>query len=337
MTVHRSGRPTMQDVAAVAGVSLKTVSRVVNKGPDVHPETAARVQRAIDAMGFRRNELARSLVRGQKASTIGLMVGDLTNPFFAAIAKTVERRAGDRDIAVFITSTDEDPARERQLFEALVGRRVDGLLMVPTDGQQQYLLPELVRGTPVVFVDRFPNGVQGDAVTLDNSGGARLAVQHLLDHGHERIGVLASPSFSVTQQRLSGYRAALAMAGVPVDESLLVHLPDRSAAAAERGMNRLLDLPAPPTAVFTVTNFLTVGALRALQARGASTSIVGFDDLAYPDLLTRPVTVVAHDPGDLGDAAADLLFSRLDGDKGPARHVVLPTELIDRGSGAPAT
>jgi LacI family transcriptional regulator len=325
----------MQDVAKAAGVSLKTVSRVVNKGPDVHPETAARVQRAIDAMGFRRNELARSLVRGQKASTIGLIVGDLTNPFFAAIAKTVERRASDQGVAVFITSTDEDPVRERELFEALVGRRVDGLLMVPTDGQQQYLLPELVRGTPVVFVDRFPNGVQGDAVTLDNFGGAQLAVRHLLEHGHERIGVLVSPSYSVTQQRLQGYRSALTMAGISVDESLLVRLPDRSVAGAEKGMARLLDVPRPPTAVFTMTSFLTIGALRALRSRGASMSIVGFDDLAYADLMARPATVVAHDPEDLGRAATDLLFSRLAGDTGPARHVVLPTALVDRGSGAP--
>jgi len=337
MAVQRGGRPTMQDVATAAGVSLKTVSRVVNKVPDVHPDTAARVQRAIDAMGFRRNELARSLVKGQKASMIGLIVGDLTNPFFASIAKTVERRAGDRDLAVFITSTDEDPARERQLFEALVGRRVDGLLMVPTEGEQQYLLPELVRGTPVVFVDRFPNGVQGDAVTLDNVGGAQLAVQHLLDHGHERIGVLVSPSFSVTRQRLLGYRSALTQAGLPLDESLLAHLPDRSAAAAEAGMHRLLDLADPPTAVFTMTSLLTVGALRALRARGSSVSVVGFDDLAYADLLARPVTVVAHDPEHLGSAAAELLFDRLDGGAGPARHVVLPVTLVDRGSGAPGT
>jgi len=264
---RRDPRPRMQDIAMAAGVSLKTVSRVVNGQPDVHPDTAARVRRAIDAMGFRRNELARSLVPGQEASTIGLIVGDLTNPFFAAIAKVVDRLASDRGLAVFITSTDENPERERELFEALAGRRVDGLLMVPTHGQQQYLLPELVRGTPVVFVDRFPNGVEGDAVTIDNFGGAQLAVSHLLLHGHRRIGILAAPSFFTTQQRVLGYRSSLTSAGIPIEEQLTPQLPDGSIAAAEAGMERLLDLPDPPTAVFATTSFMTIGALRVL-ARG---------------------------------------------------------------------
>jgi LacI family transcriptional regulator len=325
----------MQDIATAAGVSLKTVSRVVNEQADVHPETAAKVRRAIDAMGFRRNELARSLVRGQKASTIGLIVGDLTNPFFAGIAKVVDRLASDRGVAVFITSTDENPERERQLFEALAGRRVDGLLMVPTDGQQQYVLTELVRGTPVVFVDRYPNGVQGDAVTLDNFGGAQLAVNHMLERGHRRVGILAAPSFYTTHQRLLGYRSALTLAGVPIEERLVQHLPDGSVAAAEAAMHRLLDLAEPPTAVFTTTSFMTVGALRVLAQRGAQMSMVGFDDLAYVDLLVRPVSVVAYDPEDLGRQAAALLFRRLDGDSGPAQHVVLPPTFIDRHSVEP--
>ncbi len=330
--VRRDTRPTMQDIATAAGVSLKTVSRVVNEQPDVHPETVAKVRRAIDAMGFRRNELARSLVKGQRASTIGLIVGDLTNPFFAGLAKVVDRLASDRGLAVFITSTDENPERERQLFEALAGRRVDGLLMVPTDGEQQYLVPELVRGTPVVFVDRFPNGVQADAVTLDNFGGAQLAVNHLLQLGHRRVGVLAAPSFYTTQQRVLGYRTALTLAGIPVEEQLVAHLPDGSVESAQAGMRQLLALQQPPTAVFTTTSFMTVGALRALTAQDASMAIVGFDDLAYADLLVRPVTVVAHDPVDLGRQAAALLFRRLDGDTGPARHLVLPPTLIDRHS-----
>jgi LacI family transcriptional regulator len=325
----------MRDVARAAGVSLKTVSRVVNGEPGVGRATAARVGEAIEALGFHRNEIARSLRPGQASGTIGLVIGDVSNPFYSAIARGVEQVAREHRHMLISASSEDDPGLERDVVLTMSRHRVDGLLIVPAGrgGVQDYLERELSIGTPVVFLDRPPTGVAADTILLDNVGGARLAVEHLLAQGHRRIGVVGdAPSFTTVQERLEGYRLALADAGMPVEESL-VRLSPHDTAEAESVAGALLEHPDPPTAIFATNNRMSIGVLRALRAGRRRIAVVGFDDFELADMLATPVTVVAHDPGAMGRLGAELLFARLAGDDGPPKRVVLQTTLVVRGSG----
>jgi LacI family transcriptional regulator len=322
----RTTRPTMRDVAVRAGVSLKTVSRVINGEAGVAPTTATRVVAAIAELGFQRNDLARSLRQGRSSSTLGLVIEDVSNPFYSTIAQAVEAAAHERGYLLITASCEEDPERERELVQALLRRRVDALLLVPASRDHAYLARD---GTPVVFLDRPPVGVDADCVLLDNVGGARAATEHLLEHGHERIALVADPDDLYTAgERLAGYRGALDAEGVPVRDELVrvgVHDADR----AEAVVRELLALPDPPTAVFTANNRLTVGALKALHDEPVA--LVGFDDFELADLLGT--TVVRHDSHRMGSHAAALAFDRLDGVARETRRVTLPTELVMRGSG----
>jgi LacI family transcriptional regulator len=325
----------MRDVAGLAGVSLKTVSRVINDEPGVAAATATRVVDAIAELGFQRNDLARSLRKGFTSSTLGLVIEDVANPFYSAIAQAVESAARERGYLLITTSCEEDPERERQLVQALLRRRVDALLLVPASRDHAYLQRETAGGTPVVFLDRPPVGLDADCVLLDNLGGARRAVEHLLAHGHERIAVIADPDELYTAaERLAGYRQALAAAGVPVREEL-VRLGTHDTAHAEAVVRELLDLPPDrrPTALFAGNNRNAIGALRALRRAEQRLALVGFDDFETADLLAMPATVVRHDSQRMGAHAAALAFERLDGADHPARTVVVPTELVIRGSG----
>jgi LacI family transcriptional regulator len=322
----------MHDVAREAGVSLKTVSRVVNAEPSVGAATAARVTSAIDALGFNRNEIARSL-RGRSSSTIGLVIGDISNPFYSTVARAVEEVASRHQTLLVTVSAEEDPERERMLVTALFQRRVDGLLVVPAGRDVGYMLPETRRGTPAVFLDRPPGGLEADQIVIDNAGGARLAVEHLLRQGHRRIGVVGDAlSVYTAAERVQGYRAALEEAGVAFDEGLL-RLGPHDVAQAEAATRELLSLPSPPTAIFTTNNRMSVGVLRARAAGSHRVAVVGFDDLELADMLAVPLTVIRHEPAEMGRRAAELLFARIGGDDRPPQRVVLPTELVPRGSG----
>ena len=329
MSAMRTTRPTMRDVASRAGVSLKTVSRVINDEPGVAEATAARVVDAIEALGFQRNDLARSLRQGVSSSTLGLVIEDVANPFYSAIAQAVEAAARERGFLLITTSCEEDPDRERELVHALLRRRVDALLLVPASHEHGYLAD----ATPVIFLDRPPVGLEADCVLLDNLGGARRAVEHLLAHGHERIAMVGDTAELYTAaERLAGYHEALREAGVPVREEL-IRLGTHDAAQAERVVRELLELPPDrrPTALFAGNNRNAVGALRALRDAREKPALVGFDDFELADLLET--TVVRHDSQQMGAQAAALAFERLDGADRPPRRVVVPTELVARGSG----
>jgi LacI family transcriptional regulator len=233
---------------------------------------------------------------------------------------------------VITGSCEEDPERERELILALLRRRVDALLLVPAGSERDraWIARELGASTPVVFIDRPPRGIDADAVLLDNAGGARAAVEHLLAHGHRRIAYVGDPPELFTAaERAGGYHQALAGAGLARDDALV----RTSVRDAERAVHDLLELPDPPTAIFTGNNRHTVGALRALRGREAEIALVGFDDFELADLLAMPTTVIRHDAFALGAEAAALAFDRLDGADAPPRRVVVPTELIPRGSG----
>jgi LacI family transcriptional regulator len=324
----------MRDVASTAGVSLKTVSRVVNGEAGVRTDTAARVEAAIVRLGFSRNELARSLRHG-RANALGLVIEDVANPFYSVIVRSVEDAAHARSHILITGSCEEDPERERELVLRLLRRSVDALLIVPASSDHRYLLPEIGAGTPVVFLDRPPRGIEADTVLFDNVGGARQAIEHLLRQGHTRIAFVGDPPRLYTaSERLEGYRAALRDAGVePRDE--LVSAGSHDAASAERAVHELLALPADrrPTALFTANNRNTIGALRALRDASDAIALVGFDDFELADMLPVPVSVVRHDPAEMGRIGADLAYARLDGEDALPRRHTIACELVARGSG----
>jgi LacI family transcriptional regulator len=322
----------MRDVAQRAGVSLKTVSRVINGEAGVAAETAARVGDAIAALGFQRNDLARSLRHGRSSATIGLIIEDVANPFYSAVAQAVETAARERELMLITVSCEEDPERERDMVTALLRRRVDALLIVPA-GREHRWLQDAAAGTPIVFLDRPPRDIETDTVLLDNVGGARQAVQHLVAHGHERIAYVSDAGALWTaSERLDGYRAAHEAAGLDVDDAL-VRLGTHRADEAEAVVTDLLALPEGerPTALFTANNRNTVGALKALRTTGDDVALIGFDDFELADLLGA--SVVRFESADLGRQASALAFSRLDGDDRPPQTIVVPTELVARGSG----
>lgn len=315
-------RPTMKDVATRAGVALKTVSRVVNGEPGVTPATATRVLGAIEDLGFRRNESAR-LLRTGRTSALGFIGDDLADPDTAALCRGIEDVAREHGMLLFTGSTDCDPDRERQLAESLTARRVDGLIIKPAPGDQSYLAAEIEAGTATVFVLRPPDGVAGDMVLADERGGARVAVAHLIAHGHRQIGLIAdSPEEYQSRQLRWGYREAMSQAGLAVEGSWTLLTPQR--------------LPeSPVTAVFCGGREHTAEVMRALAMAGRSeqTAVVGLGDFGLADYVRPGLTVVRYDPAEVGRLAAEMLFQRLEGRGGPAWRVEVPVRLVARGSG----
>lgn len=329
-------RATMRDVAALAGVGLKTVSRVVNDEPNVSTETKERVERAIESLSFEPHLGAGSLRRGGgRTLTIGLILDAVDNPFSAAVNRAVEDVAAARHTAVFAASSDDDSQRERELVAAFSRRRVDGMIITPYGPDQGYLQSERELGTPLVFIDRVPTGLLADVVLTDNATWTEVAVRHLIDHGHHRIALLCDDLVLPTaRDRLAGYRRALSVAGLAVpDDFVIGDIVSEELATAS--VQRLLDGGDPPTAVLSAQNLITIGTLRGLHRLGRQHEIalIGFDDVPLADLLVPGVTVIAQDPAEIGRVAAERLFSRLTGDRSPARTTTVPARLIVRGSG----
>ena len=329
-------RPTMRDVAALAGVSLKTVSRVINAEPAVSADLLGRVQRAIDQLDYRPNLTASSLRRQDgKTATVGLVLEDLANPYSAAVTRAVEDAARPRRVTVVAGSVDEDPERERALIREFVARRVDGLIVAPAAADQSYLMADRRAGMALVFIDRPPSHLDADVVVAANRAGTRDGVQHLLAGGHRRIAFLGDLStISTASERFAGYVETIERAGLSVDETL-VRRDLRSGDAARAAVEELLRLPRLPTAIFAAQNVLGIGAFAALRGlrRQFDIALVGFDDFPLADLLDPGVTVVAQDPAAIGRLAAETMFRRLDGDRSPSTIQVVPTRLIVRGSG----
>ncbi|GGQ56016.1 LacI family DNA-binding transcriptional regulator [Couchioplanes azureus] len=324
-------RPTLTQVAELAGVSLKTASRALNDEPNVAEATGRRVRQAADLLGYRLNGIARELRRGATSALVGLISGDLTNPFYSAVASGIERELRQHGLQLVTANNDEDAELERALVDAFLERRVRALLVVPSGESHEYLAVEGNRGVPFVFLDRPPDGLAADAVVIDNRGGGREAGEHLLAHGHRRIAFVADLARMAPQrERLDGFVQAMDAAGNEQWRPYLrtdVHDVHR----AEQTVRELLTLDPPPTALFTTNNRLTTGALRALRGHPATPALIGFDDFDLADVIGT--TVVAHDPVALGREAARLAHQRISGFAGPAQTVVVPTAVVARGSG----
>jgi LacI family transcriptional regulator len=320
-------RPTLKDVAALAGVSIKTVSRVVNQERWVSDDVNARVQAAVRTLGYRRDHLASTLKRASRSATIGLVIADVANPFFSAITRVVENAALAEGHLLITVSSDDDPRRERQIVDRLVQRRIDGLLIASARHDHQFLKREIDHGMAVVFFDRPPVRLAADSVLLENEQGARLAVKHLLAGGHRRIGLLSdvSPDVYTARERYTGYSSALRAARVKVDERIVrfgLHDPVHTRDAVVE----LLERPNPPTAFFATNNRTAIGAAEAL-ADLPEIGLVGFDDFELSAALRRPVTVVAYDIEEMARHAAEMLFGRLAGSRSTPERRWVATRL----------
>ena len=333
--VERRDRPTMRDVAALAGVGIKTVSRVFNDVPTVAPDLVQRVRAASDKLGYRPNLTAASLRRsGGRTNTIGLLLEDVSNPYSSSVHRAVEDYARYRNVLVLAGSLDEDPDRERELTRTLLGRRVDGVIIMPVSDDHRYLVAEQQAGVSFVFIDRPPSPLLADVVVSDNRGGARTAVQHLLDGGRRVVAYLGDDvGIYTAQQRFAGFRDALAEVGADCRPELVRH-GLRTARQARDAAREILT-SAAPDAIFSSQNLVTIGVVEALHELGLhhTVALVGFDDVPLADVVEPGVTVMAQDPAAAGTEAARLLFERMNGDNSPPAIHTLPTRLIVRSSG----
>lgn len=328
-------RPTLTDVAREVGVSAKTVSRVLNEDGPASTRTREQVLAAVAKLGFQPNLMARNIRVGGPDTTVGLVIPDLGNPFFGAVARSIEDTVRDRGLTLLMGSSADDPDRERALTDKFLARRISILMVVPSVGaDHSHLKTHRAAGLPVVFLDRPGVGLSTDNVVSSNRAGAHDGVAHLIAHGHRRIGFIGDlPTKLYTRrERLAGYRTALQEAGLPYDRSLVTNAHDRHGARA--ATDQLLDLPDPPTALFAYNNIVALGIISELaRSKRRDVAVVAFDDVELAEALEPALTVVAQDPEEIGRAAATTALARLDGDRSRARTLTVPTRLIVRGSG----
>ncbi|MEV8542479.1 LacI family DNA-binding transcriptional regulator [Streptomyces sp. NPDC051572] len=331
---------TMVDVARSAGVSVATVSHVLNDTRPVLPGTRQAVLTAIEELGYTPNTLARSLVTSRTRS-IGLAVSAISNPYFTEILQGVEAGALEQGYSLLIADPHNDPEHERTVVQLLHERRVDGMIVAPSAAPDALVAYLGRHAVPTVFLDRVIDAPSDDAPPVDqvcaeNVEPTAHLVTHLAGLGHRRIGLVAGlPGLSTTGERIAGYRNGLAAAGLPYDERLLTH-GDSESAAAERATEKLLSLATPPTALVTANNAMTIGALRALRERGLSVpgdlALCCFDDFTWADLFEPRLTAIAQPSKEIGAQAVRLLLDRLASPDRPARVLRLPCTFVHRTS-----
>ena len=339
-------RITMQDVAKRAGVSAMTVSRVVNGREGVDSETQRRVEETIRALDFVPNRIARGLV-SQKTQTIGLIVPDVVNPFFAPVVRGAESAARKAGYRVLLCNSEGDLRLEREYIDDLVAHRVEGLLLAPASDRSRSSILSLLRGGfPLVLIDRALPNADCDLIVADSANGARRLVEHLIAVGHREIAhVTDAEDTSTGRERLMGYREALEAAGIPFQSELVIQTTvDRI--GGYRAAQEILARVPLPTAVFTVNNMTAVGTMEALRERGLSVpkdmGLVCFDDVEHLAVLSPFLTVIDQPAETFGSLGAQLLLERMSGKASSRpRRIVLQTDLIVRescciGSGVPA-
>ncbi|WP_328785882.1 LacI family transcriptional regulator [Streptomyces canus] len=344
--------PTMADVARSAGVSVATVSHVLNGTRPVLPHTRQAVLDAVDELGYTPNTLARSLVTSRTRS-IGLAVSAISNPYFTEILQGVEAGALEHGYSLLIADPHDDPDHECKVVQLLHERRVDGMIVAPSADPRELVSYLGRHRVPTVFLDRVIDGViegavggeveasadgpqRFDQVCAENTGPTARLVTHLAGLGHRRIGLVAGlPGLSTTAERITGYRQGLTAARLPYDDDLVVH-GDSESAGAERATATLLSRAAPPTALVTANNAMTIGTLRALRDRGLSVpddlALCCFDDFAWADLFSPRLTAIAQPSREIGAQAVRVLLERLAAPDRPARTVRLDCTFVHRTS-----
>jgi LacI family transcriptional regulator len=323
---------TMREVAARAGVSTKTVSRVINNDRYISAAVQERVQQAVAEMHYVPSALARTF-RSGRDTAIGVAVPDLGDELFAGIVRRVERIARERATVVLVTSLTDDPAQEQPAVEALLNRQISGLIIAPTGVDHSYLKSWLGQ-VGIVFVDRPPLKLSVDSIIEDDLGGAAAAVSALVASGHRRIAFLGPSSTVVTvRRRLQGYRAALAAAGLPEDTALLSFYVDEAISAVE-ACAALLKLPNPPTALFSANSATSIEVVPLLHELGRTdVALASFGDFPMAGTLHPSITVVDQRPDELGRIAAQRLFQRIDEPTARLKkQVKVPVSLLERES-----
>jgi LacI family transcriptional regulator len=326
---------TIREVAESAGVSYATVSHVINNTRVVSQETRERVLAAMSALNYRPNALARSLRQG-KTNTMGLVLPDSANPYFAEISRSIEDEAFKKGYSVFLCNTESDTQRELFYVDVLSKKQVDGIIFIAAGDQADSLDFLLREDMPVVMIDRNLPNVEVDAVLTDNELGGFLATRHLIELGHKRIACIAGPSsITPSAERIIGYRRALEQAGLSYDETLIL----RGDYHAQSGMeitHSVLKLEPRPTAIFALNDLMALGALRAAAEAGYSVpkdlAVVGYDDLELAHFTNPPLTTIAQPKKQIGAQAIHLLVERIARKDRPPSRLVLPPELIVRRS-----
>jgi LacI family transcriptional regulator len=329
---------TIHDVARLAGVSPITVSRVINNSGYISQETRARVKAAIIELGYAPNIIARSL-RSKRTNTLALVLTDITNPFFTAIARGVEDTASDAGFTVIYCNTDESVEEETKNLQLLLQKQVDGILLVPARSISRSI--ELIKeqGTPVVILDRRVPNLDADVVRCDSVEGAYKLIKLLIDQGHRRIAVLSGPQgVSTADDRVEGYQKAMVEAEI-LDNGLVFY-GNYTLASGYEMAKRVLSLSPQATALFAANNFIAVGALKALRDSGLTVpgdiSLVAFDDLPPTWIVDPFLTVAAQPPYEMGCKATQLLLNRIRGEApSECQEIILPIELIVRHSNGP--
>ena len=326
---------TIREVAKKAGVSPTSVSHVVNNTRFVSDDVRERVKAAMRELNYRPNALARSLRRGE-THTLGLILPDSANPFFAEVGHAIESASFSFGYSVILCNTENDENKERLYTEVLENKQLDGIIFVGAGGNREAISEVVQNGLPLVVVDRDMGNLELDTVTTENYQGGLLATQHLLSLGHQVIACITGPSnISPSADRVTGYRAALQQAGIPVKESLLVrgdfHAPSGYSAALQ-----LLQLTPRPTAIFVCNDMMAIGALRAAAQLELNVpnnvAIVGFDDIELASYITPSLTTIAQPKQEIGQLAVKLLFERIRNPSLPPRHNILSTQLVVRES-----
>lgn len=326
---------TMAEIAREAGVSITTVSHVLNGTRHVSEKTTNRIHAAIQRTGYRPHSIARALA-GARTKSIGLAISGISNPYFMDVIAAIEAAAADHGHTILLADTHDEPQREFQMVQELVLRRVDGLVLAPSPGAEANALKYLSQhSVPVVLVDRFLP-VEIDQVGIENEAPAAQLVEHLIELGHRRIALVAGlESLSTTEERVKGYRDALDRAGIPIDDDLIAHGASQHE-PARAAVHHVLDLDNPPTALVAANNAMTIGTLHALRERKLTVpddiALVGFDDFEWSDFFHPRLTVIAQPSNELGAQAVRLLLARLDEPSREPQAIRLQPTFVHRES-----
>lgn len=327
----------LNEVAEMAGVSIATVSRVMNKHPKVNADTRHRVQQAIKQLNYQPNRVAKRLRnRNASGNLLGVLIPDIQNPFYVEVLRGIEDVAYENQYALITCNFSQDESKEKMYLDILQSESIDGLIAAPTSEHDQKVTDLVKRGLPIVCVDRGLLGVDVDVVLVENRNGAFSAVDHLARSGYKRIAYISGlPQIPSSRQREEGYREALAVHHLPFVEELVKYGDSRHESGV-RLCEELLNLPQPPDAIFTGNNLITLGALETIHKRGLQIprdiAIIGFDDMYWSISLNPPLTAVRQPAYEIGKRAAEQLILRINDPSRPTVSMVLKTQLMIRSS-----
>jgi len=325
----------LKEVAQLAGVSSATVSRVLSDKPHIRPIVRQRVLDAVKALGYKPNHVARSL-RVQSSKIIGLIISDIQNPFFTSLVRAVEDVAYANGYAIFLCNSDEELSKESFYFDLMLAEKVAGVIFTPTSEVNCACRRLVESNKPVVSVDRRIIDYPLDTIILDNFNAAKSLIDHLYEDGHRSVAaVMASPRMTTGRERYEGYIASIKSHNLPINKHFIYQGSPKEEFGFQSTLE-LLDLPEPPSAIFTGNNLLMLGAYRAIRQRGLriplDIGLVGFDDMEWASLIEPPLTVIPQPSYELGELATDLILKRIENPSRPVQEIILKPQMCIRRS-----